>query len=221
MLTKKTFKPALEMRNKPPSQLPMLEHLAERMGEFWGAGRPSDCALAPGLVYESGFMRVKQPSRLLSEKLNGKRLIDLGAGNIESLTAMAHLAAVLGVSEYIAVEKYIDYGRAEGLIEAFMGDSYPQIVFRAFNDDMLLFLTKMKDGSANIVMNSVDRSILVPPNHLIGEMYGLELASEIARVVPAGGIAFGVNSPTLERLAQFGFKGVYENPGLICIKGEK
>lgn len=220
MLTKKTPKPELKLRDKPHPNMPMLEHLAEQMGAFWGSGRPSDSSLVPGLVYETGFMRLESPSKTLVEKLRGSRLVDLGAGNRDSLTAMAHLAAVLGVKEYIAVDKYVDYSAAEGLLDHFVGESYPEMILRAVNDEILLFLAKLEDGSANIAMNSIDRCMLATTNHLIAEMYGLELAGEIARVVPPGGIAFGVNSPNLERLARYGFAARFENPGFIFIKGE-
>lgn len=220
MLTKKTPKPDLKLRKEPHPNMPMLEHLASEMGAFWGNSRPSDSSLVPGLVYESGFMRLKSPSETLKQRLRGSRLIDLGAGNSESFTAMAHLAAVLGVREYIAVDKYVDYSSAEGLLDDFVGRSYPEMILRAVNEEILLFLAKMEDGSANIAMNSIDRCMLATTNHLVAEMYGLELASEIARVVPEGGIAFGVNSPNLERLALFGFRGRFESPGFIFIKGD-
>ena len=219
MLTKKTPKPGLPLRKSPNPSALMHEDLAKGMKEFWSEADPSDCPLAPGLVYESGFMRLDNPSQLLREKLKGRRLVDLGAGNTGSITAMAHLAAALGASEYIAVDAYVNYERAEGLLDNFVGQSYPQMVLRALNDDMLLFLAKLEDGCANVVMNSIDRCMLVAPSHLIAEMYGLELASEIARVVPDGGIAFGVNSPNLERLLRFGFRGKIETPGYIFTKG--
>ncbi len=218
MLTKRTSKPELELRKSPNKSAAIHESLAQKMKAFWGRDTPSDSPLAPSLVYETGFMRVKEPSETLKKKLAGGRLIDLGAGNVESLTAMAHLAAVLGVSEYIAVDGYVDYRGAEGLLDAFVGESYPEITIRAFNEDILLFLSKMRAGSAHIVMNSIDRCMLIAPDAFVGEMYGLELASEMARVVPPNGIAFGVNSPNLERLLRFGFMGVYENPGYIFTK---
>ncbi len=220
MLTKQTPKPELKMRGKPHPNMPMLEHLAGEMKKFWGGFSPSDCPLVPGLVYQTGFMKLKSPSKTLAEKLNGKRLVDLGAGNSESFTAMAHLAAKLGVSEYIAVDGYVDYSRAEELLDTFVGESYPGMVLRAVNDDILLFLAKMEDNSANIAMISIDRCMLATRDHFLEEMYGLELAGEIARVVPPGGIAFGVNSPNLERLAQYGFTARFENPGFIFMKGE-
>ena len=221
MLTKKTPKPGLPLRKSPNPSAPLHENLAKAMKKFWSEADPSDCPLAPGLVYETGFMKLDKPSPLLREKLRGRLLLDLGAGNTESITAMAHLAAVLGASGYIAVDAYVDYNRAEGLLDNFVGQSYPGMVLRAFNDDMLLFLAKLEDGCANVVMNSIDRCMLVAPSHFVGEMYGLELASEIARVVPAGGIAFGVNSPNLERLLRFGFRGKIETPGYIFTKGEQ
>jgi hypothetical protein len=220
MLTKKTPKPALEMRKDLHPSRPLLEDLARKMGKFWDDSDPSDCPLVPGLVYQSGFMHIESPSRTLAEKLKGERLIDLGAGNSESFTAMAHLAATLGVKEYIAVDKYVDYSRAEALLDAYVGEGYPEMILRAVNDEILLFLSKMRDESAHIVMNSIDRCMLVCMEHFLDEMYGLELASEIARVVPRGGIAFGVNSPNLERLLRFGFTGRFENPGYIFTKGE-
>jgi hypothetical protein len=68
--------------------------------------------------------------------------------------------------------------------------------------DMLEYAIASKDGSANVVMNGIDQSIIT------SEDYAKALMAEVARLVPEGGVAMGFNSPFLSFLEKYGFEEI-------------
>ncbi len=206
MVTFKGPKPAMQRRKVPEGKARAIAETAKYLSDYWGSFKPSSCELAPDVVYDTEmFFSLKNPSPVLREALEGRRLIDLGAGNTNSILSMAHLAATLGVSEYVAVDQYVDYTNAEEVMEKMINSKFPEIVLRAINEDMLKFLLFQPDQSANVCINSVDRSILASNVRLATDIYMSDIAQELMRVVPKHGVAFGLNSPALEMLPDFGF----------------
>ncbi len=145
--------------------------------------------------------------------LEGETLIDLGAGTHSSIYPMAEFAAICGVSEYVAVDKYAQYSEALRLaLRDFIRKEYPQsgMGISLVEDDMLRHLAYRADGSANVIMNGIDGCVI--PREGNGE-YIAELIRQIGRVVPHFGIAFGTNSPFLGVLGTLGFLKITEVPG--------
>jgi len=209
MVTLKGPKPAMQRRDVPEDKIRAIASTARHLSDYWGSFKPSSRQLAPEVVYDTSmFFSLKNPSPALREALKGKRLVDIGAGKSTSFLSMAHLAAILGASEYVAVDKYVDYTNAEEIMEKVINSKFPDIVLRAINEDMLEFLLFQPDQSANICMNSVDESILASNIRFATEIYMSDIAQELMRVVPKDGVAFGLNSPALDMLPDFGFTPV-------------
>lgn len=193
-------------KSSHPRNMGMLREVAKRMAETWQKRWPPDTEVSQSLVYDIGFMRLDKLALVLKEELPGKRLIDLGAGNPSSYIAMAHFAASLGVSEYVAVDLYQDYSRAASAMEHFIHPDYPDVRLSAEREDMLLYLARQPDCSSNICINGIDDAILRHRDVSLKRMYVHSLVAEMARVVPENGLVFGINSPCIGKLAEFGFK---------------
>ncbi len=206
MVTDKGPKPVMQRRKVPDDKVRAVAETAKQLSDYWGSFKPSSCELAPEVVYETSmFFSLKNPHPALREALRGKRLVDLGAGSINSILSMAHLAASLGASEYVAVDLYVDYTTAEGVMKSMIQAKFPNISLRAIDEDMLMFLLFQQDQSANVCINSIDHSILASNVRLATEIYMSDIAQELMRVVPKDGVAFGLNSPALDMLPDFGF----------------
>ncbi|MBU0527769.1 hypothetical protein KKE92_04770 [Candidatus Micrarchaeota archaeon] len=211
MVTFKGPKPAMQRREVPEGKARAIVETAKHLSDYWGSFKPSSYELAPDVVYDTSmFFSLENPSPVLGEALKGRRLIDIGAGNSNSFLSMAHLAATLGVSEYVAVDRYVDYTNAEEVMEKMINPKFPDILLRAINEDMLQFLFFQPDQSANVCMNSVDRSILASNVRLATDIYMSDIAQELMRVVPSHGVAFGLNAPALDMLPDFGFTRITE-----------
>ena len=186
----------------------IFKGLAKCMAETWQREWPPDTQTSQSLVYELGFMRIDDPAPVLKKHLPGKRLVDLGAGSSVSYLAMAHFAASVGVSEYVAVDRYQDYSRAVSAMENFIRSAYPDIKLSAESEDMLFYLAQQPNCSANISINGVDNIMLRHRDISLERFYVQNLVAQIARVVPANGLVFGINSPLMGRLTEFGFEQV-------------
>jgi len=187
-----------DVRSHPPRrEVPFdkkanVELLVDIMNRTWDDGIPPQTEMARHTVSEVGFYCLKERSLFLENALSGRRLTDLGAGDPVS---MAHFSLTYGASEYVAVDGYRDY----------TGNGLTGIKgIRLVNADMLSYIFGQPDESTNVVMNAIDACILRCPNAVITAGYYAYLAENIARVVPPGGIAFGMMSPVLEELAGFG-----------------
>ncbi len=210
----------LMRRELSPAKRHHYDVLADSIAELWSSDKPpkapSSYSLAYPAVYESSprtsFICIHGPSDILKNELRGGVLIDLGAGRHESYLTMAHLMASLGAREYIAVDAYTISLKAEDRMSGYVRDECPDadIVLRAVRDDMLRFLAYLPTGSAHVCMNAIDQSQLITLDPIAQDMYAIELAEQIARVVPLEGVAFGLNSPFLGRLPDYGFEQVLE-----------
>jgi hypothetical protein len=176
-----------------------VEPLVEGIGKVWKRTMPPCSGLARSIVYGSSFMSLRRFSPFFPKVLGEKRLVDLGAGIPD---AMTHFALRSGVSQYVAVDRYCDYS---WMSPPFVNVSY-------VNDDMLMFLAKQPDGSANVVMIAIDDIVLTNINTAYEKIYNGMLLAEIKRVVPPGGIAFGFNSNILEGLIDLGFEKIESIP---------
>jgi hypothetical protein len=178
----------------------IIEPLVEEMGKVWGKTGPPLSGLARAVLRSHTFMDIRRLSPFFPEVLGGKRLIDLGAGDP---THMATFALRCKVSEYVAVDRYVDYSH--------MPSSFSNITY--VNDDMLKFLANQPDGSGNIAMLAIDDIVLAGTSTITEMLYRGMLLAQISRVVPEGGIAFGFNSDLLFELEKFGFRRLGRIPG--------
>ena len=171
-----------------------IEGLIGGVKSDWKHGPPSArmASLAADAMryFESTGVRI-------TESLAGRPLIDLGAGNP---WVMMIFAARCGASTYIAVDRYHDYS---GLMMP--GASL-------VNEDMLRFLTHQPDGFANISMNAIDEVVLMDDRGSVHSAYASRLMAEAARVVPSGGIAFGIGTPFLRILGSAEFEQLELSP---------
>jgi hypothetical protein len=186
--TKKASAP----REFPKRELPfdekgLVDFLVKEMEAYWGDIRPSAAQLATFAVESGTFLSLHARAPVLDAALNGSRLTDLGAGDSRGMEAFS---AVYDVREYVAVDRYCQYPWSSERI-------------RYVNADMLQYLAEQLDGSTNVCMNAMDN--LRHYNLTILESYKEMLLRQIARVVPSGGIAFGIQTPLLHDLADFNF----------------
>lgn len=119
------------------------------------------------------------------------------------LTPIQLLAETMGASGYVAVERFFlsdDSGVYSTDPEKNLLDRVDDRLLRMpeqmrmalVQADMLDFLSRLPDGSANICINAID-CFVIP-----SDSYHRALSTEISRVVPAGGVAFGINAQCLE-----------------------
>ncbi len=193
-------KPGESKRAIPTEKLKVIEPLIEGMGNPCGAAAPPVSPLAKTVVYGNTFMSLRKFSPFFPKVLGGKKLVDLGAGEPD---VMANFALKCGVSKYVAVDRYWDYSRA---VPPFPNVSY-------VNSDMLRFLAEQRDESTNIVMLAIDNVVLANEHTMTGKLYAEKLLEEISRVVPQGGIAFGMNCAILCELTGMGFANIKKIPG--------
>jgi hypothetical protein len=205
-------------REPTPELLRRIDALAEGMAAFWGKHKPSSLSITEYYDFGSGMLDIGNPPPALLKPLRGSRLIDLGAGGPGSYMPMSHFAAVARVSEFLIVDRYQDYSGAIKAMGEFVRSGYPDIAFGAFEDDMLRHLARQPDSSANICMNAIDTNMLGCRDKNVQDEYIRELLAQISRVVPDGGVAFGLSSPLLHNLVRLGFKAISEPPGIILAK---
>ncbi len=193
MRLRRIDKPEMEKRKVPKSELKIIEPLVENMGKVWKDRAPPTSGIAKAAVYGQSFMSLRRLDPFLPEVLGGKRLVDLGAGKPD---AMTHFALACRASDYVAVDRYYDYSSR---IPPFTNVRY-------VNEDMLMFLAEQPDNSANIVMLAIDHIILGNfHDRMTEQLYKGMLLAEIKRVVPHGGVAFGLNCEMLCDLTKMGF----------------
>ncbi len=137
------------------------------------------------------YLEKKEESKLIEDKVNGKVVVDLGAGN--SLDRVSPFFAEMGVKEFVAVDKFFQRSDMEreylNLILDSLRDKFKtqRVSFDYFKDDMLVFLSKLPDKSANFILNGLDYDI-------IGHDYWNKLSEELYRTTYDGGIIMGTNS---------------------------
>ena len=194
-------RPGPEKRIIPPGELKIIEPLIEKMGTVWAHRAPPTSGLSRMAVYGHSFMSLRRLDPFFIEKIGGSRLVDLGAGEPDCMT---HFAMACGASDYVAVDRYVNYAKKVP----------PFINVRYVNQDMLMFMAEQPDKSANVVMLAIDHIILGNyEDRMTERLYKGMLLAEIKRVVPTGGIAFGMNCELLLGLDDMGFERVSELSG--------
>lgn len=114
-----------------------------------------------------------------ADQFKGRVAVDLGGGFIGRNNTRRRLMEA-GASGYVSVDRYHSAkGEPNGTDDI------------SIAGDMLEFVAGMQPGSANIVLNGIDSSII--PN----TEYNEALNQEIARVIKGGGIVLGCNSVAL------------------------
>jgi len=135
-----------------------------------------------------GFDEFPHARDFLKQRLAGDILVDLG-GRTGSFSLAYHQ---FGVATYINVDRDYDGEKLNysvnplaALNEADIGDLHKLNV----KADMLDFVARMRDGSANFMLNGIDFAS-VPG----GERYHEALAQELVRATKPGGLVFGINA---------------------------
>ena len=156
----------------------------------------------------------RERAAFFKEKLSGKPLVDLGGGRTCTLLPIAdHNEA----SAYINVDKYV--GRFADLERNPLRNQYesyfsPKNILRDLKRpvltsniepafiyaDMLDFVARLPDNSANFALFGLDEDIIGGDRR-----YHEALSKEIARALRGGGIVFGRNSnPLADRMVSNG-----------------
>ena len=183
--------PPKRLREVPFDEKVLVDSLSKEMATRQIA--PSTAELANYAIEGATFLSVEERLPFLDRVLRKRRLLDLGAG---FTSGMERFSDLYQVSEYVAVDLYLAYPKSR-----VPGREY-------VNEDMLRYLSVQPDCSANICMNAIDQEMLLHPNRLIQDGYGEMLLRAISRVVYPRGIAFGMQSPLLHLLEDFGFERI-------------
>lgn len=158
--------------------------------------------LSLGTCFSDGWSQMlhdneaKEIVDFLKEKLQGLPVVDLGSGTSSSVES---LAVELGASDCIQVDRFINERfKLEPLINlradsrnVKQKETYTALV----QADMLDFISRMPDGSANFFINGIDRLIIENRD------YHEALTVELTRATPIGGIICGINSEVLRLLS--------------------
>ena len=127
---------------------------------------------------------------LFKERLRDSILVDLGGRNLDKL------AEAMECKGYIGVDKYNWYkdqplDPTENLSK---NSDYKNTQNISVKADMLDFLSRLPDNSVSISISGIDNAIARLPE------YHNALVKEIARVCKRGGIIFGVESTSLDKI---------------------
>jgi ubiquinone/menaquinone biosynthesis C-methylase UbiE len=128
---------------------------------------------------EKGKLKAEQVKEYFRNKLSGQTLVDLGGDTGGFIYQFIKRIGLANEVVYISVDKFIN----EQLVNSGGGGNNFFV-----KDDMLHFLSTLKDDSVNITINGID--LLIIKN----DEYHKALADEITRVTKKGGIIFGANS---------------------------
>lgn len=138
------------------------------------------------------------------ERLKDSVLVDLGGGQF---SLMKFLASIFEASAYVNVDKY-NLDMREGETDMFFPAkrigyaNSPTRTMRTISvcSDMLSFVSRMKDNSANFALNGIEH-IAVASNAYVKESvnetskaYWEALANELVRATRSKGIIVGLNS---------------------------
>lgn len=138
-----------------------------------------------------------QIRNILSQSLNGQTLVDLGAS--EHWEELYKFSKTLGVKQFIAVDKFwptLDAGsRDKSRLKVIKKIEDQDCSILLVKGDALEFVSRLKDSSCCIALNGFDGSVVPSAS------YHKELAKQIERVVPKGGVAFGIVSLALSLIA--------------------
>ncbi len=133
---------------------------------------------------------------VFSAALKDKVIVDLGAS--ENWGAMHRIAIMMGAREYVAVDPFwpsVKNSLFKKKIEVLRVIPNPVCPAKLVRTDALTYLKQLPDNSCNIALNGIDRMIISSAS------YQCSLARETERVVPSGGLAFGILSYPLSLIA--------------------
>lgn len=147
-------------------------------------------------IKRSGNIDLSQDSRnIIKNKFKDKIVIDLGVG--QSFLKMLELIKNMEVKEFIGLEKFIPLSNEKiptnneikNSLDLSIKESKEFGINGAFiYDDMLIFLSKLPDKSANFIMNGIDSNVIQSLE------YWNMLSEEINRVSYDKGIITGYGS---------------------------
>lgn len=141
---------------------------------------------------DPGMIETEEERKWFAERLRGRTLIDLGGGQ----SSMQDFAADYGASTYVCVDRYGQTRESpvDPLHPEQESDPTENLHEIAVKADMLDFISRLKDRSANLTINGVDLFIIGNRD------YHEALARELVRVVGDEGIIFGDYSEALKVL---------------------
>jgi hypothetical protein len=138
------------------------------------------------LSFVDNFKADERARRFLRQKLQGTTLVDLGCGDY-LLSRGRTLAKEFGVSTYLGVDKAIKEGDIPNSVDGM------KIFLKS--EDMLVFVSKLPNNSANFMIHGIDRTILQRTEYV--DM----LIQEISRAIKEDGVFFGgYSEPILDGL---------------------
>ncbi|MEI8270847.1 MAG: hypothetical protein WCG45_05785, partial [bacterium] len=132
------------------------------------------------IYLKSGFN--EETSSLLKSRVKDQTLVDLGSG--EEIFSILPWLKEAGISEFVGVDKFPNKDLSwyqDKIKQNDLNGNY-------FKDDMLLFLAKLPDESANVMINGIDHTIIS------NNEYWEKLKQEIRRVIPKYGVVLGYSS---------------------------
>ncbi len=143
------------------------------------------------VFFIDSYLENEEERTLIEDKVKGKIIVDLGAGN--SLDRVSPYFAEMGAKEFVAVDKFfqkddVNRDSLNTILESLRDKFKTQGTnVDYFQDDMLVFLSKLPDKSANFVLNGLD-------DNIISYNYWNKLAEELYRTTYDGGVVMGTNS---------------------------
>ncbi len=134
-------------------------------------------------LFVMGFLESNDNHKIIEEKVRDKVVIDLGAG---SAYRLLEEFAKLNVKEYIGVDKK----RSDSIISDYAKQRLGELGVKGdyIRSDMLLFVSKLPDKSANFVINGIDDNILD------NKEYWDRLIDQIYRTTYDEGVIMGTGS---------------------------
>ena len=138
----------------------------------------------------------KELFEYLKNKLEGRTLIDLGS-NIDFLKRKKEIKD-LGVKDYIAVDRFRNF---EGVAER-NKDFVDDVNLQLINNDMLKYVARLPDNSANFTMSGTGFEIIR------SSKYWGYLSEELHRVMYKDGIIFGADSYISDKDFEDKFKAI-------------
>lgn len=171
---------------------------------------------SPPDEYAGDWQRVVEPKpdgndskykKFLEKKLKGSLLIDLGGGRAADRTGKTHIGHVaekLGVKTYINVERFLSDNVSVDLftdVSEKVGVEQPKNTkIITVKGDMLDFISRLPDNSANFSMNGIDHFVIED------EEYHNALTTELTRTTKPGGVVFGINCDAVFSLSKDKFE---------------
>jgi|GEM_PF-3137278 len=174
----------------------------------------SDVSKESLLHYEAWKSIFDESFTIFQEKLKGSTLIDLGCGGVSSLRNSYTFARLFECKKYVGVDKKFQSDGETLNIDELKDKMYTQKnkYFNTLCEDKLLpkneliekemldFISSYTERS-NVMVNGIDGYIKP-----FSKEYDKKLIEHIARLVPQGGIVFGVNNSFLGDLINQGFE---------------